>query len=151
MAATTNNPIFPQVVKTGLNTIVAADTTTSKVLYSAGANGSILDSIIISMQGTASPLIHFYIEASFGSGTTTYLLASYIIPPNSDGTVVPPLNLLTTLNAVVSTLGPVIITFNRDSNGNPYMYLGAGCSLSFAADITISSGTLTGIVQGGDF
>ena len=67
MAAGTS-PIFGATVKTQVQTFAAADTTTKKTLYTAGANGSIILGVIATTSDTAANDVNLYVQSG-GAGT----------------------------------------------------------------------------------
>lgn len=69
-------PIFPSVVNNGRVTIVNADGTTAKSLYSAGANGSRVDQIVCTSDDTGAQTVQLIIN----DGTNDNVVGEIAIP-----------------------------------------------------------------------
>lgn len=69
-------PIFPVAVNNGRVTIVNADGTTAKALFSAGANGSRIDQIVCSSDDTSAKTIQLIVN----DGTNDNIVGEVAIP-----------------------------------------------------------------------
>lgn len=69
-------PIFPVAVNNGRVTIVNADGTTAKALFSAGANGSRIDQIVCSSDDTGAKTIQLIVN----DGTNDNIVGEVAIP-----------------------------------------------------------------------
>lgn len=69
-------PIFPVAVNNGSVTIVNADGTTAKTLFSAGANGSRIDQIVCTSDDSASETIQLIIN----DGSNNNIVGEISIP-----------------------------------------------------------------------
>lgn len=74
MAANTS-PIFPLNPKTSPVTIVNADSTTKKTLFTSGANGSKLDAVKVLSDDSATVTLSFYANKS----GTDYLIGTVAV------------------------------------------------------------------------
>jgi hypothetical protein len=139
--AVTSSPIFIQTVGLGVAQILPADTTTLKTLYTAGANGSMIDNIIISSTETANARdVAFYITIS----AVDYLIGTISIPVNTGFTNgIAPISLLKHANMVNA--------LSIDSAGNQVIKLPIGSVLKVKCLTTVAAGkALQFVCQGGD-
>ena len=84
------------------------------------------------------------ITINFTISATNYQIAQISIPLSS-GTA----NNVAAVNILQSSMLPNVC---KDSNGNPYMYIASGTTLTINAPVTITSGkTITSVIQGGDY
>lgn len=144
MASTNNNPIFPQTIRNSFQIITHGDGTTIKPLFVAGVNGSIIESIIISSTDSSTTTVNLYITDTTGNN---YYIVRVTNVSNSN----PPINLFT-VGQLAALANSSTILLNLDSNGNPYIYLAAGSSLSIGTTSTLTSTTTLNVVaQGGDY
>jgi hypothetical protein len=138
--STSPNPIFPVAINVGVGQILNADGTTTKTIFTAGANGSKVESLTISSTDTVDQDISLYVSR----GGTDYLLALMKIPATS-GSV----NNVPAISGLINTQLPGL---SQDANGNVILYLQNGDKLSFAAATTITSGkAITAVAVGGDY
>jgi hypothetical protein len=119
---------------------VAADTTTAKVIFTAGTRGSIVTSFTLSTDETTLSGFNLY-EVDKG---TSYQKERFVLPGSTpygtDGTN-GELNVLASLEGV-----------RVDSNGNYAYYLSPGKSLSMAMTTAVAANkTVTVKIQGEDF
>jgi len=136
----TATPVFPQTIKTNVAQILPADTTSLKTLVTPGANGTRVDSIIVSSTDTSAKDLQFVITVS----ATDYVVGTLSIPANSGFTNAVPL---------VSVFAhSQFIAFNTDVNGNKHMYLANGAVLKVKALTTVTAAKAISVVaQCGDF
>jgi hypothetical protein len=138
--ATSNLPIFPQVLQNWAVQILAADTTTIKTLVTGGANGSKIEAINVALDDSAAKTLILYLN----DGSTNYLLSWFNIPANSGFTTIAP--------SVALLINAQIPSINFDNNGNKYFYLKSGWKLNVAAQATLTTGkTMHITANGGDF
>jgi hypothetical protein len=138
--AVSNLPIFPQTIVTTPMTIVAADTTTLKTLYTAGTNGSKLEYCYVTNTDTNAYTINLYITIS----ATNYLIGTINLPASSGNTTSAP-----ALNIFANTNLPA---FNTDAGGNKYLMLASGAALKAATTGTVTAAkTIAFLTQGGDY
>jgi hypothetical protein len=138
--AVTATPIFPQAVNVGLGTIVNGDGTTTKAIFTAGANGSKLEMLTVSSTDTSNRDVNIFLTRS----ATNYLLATVQIPLNSGNA-----NNVAAVDILRSTMLPGLA---NDAMGNRILYLKSGDTLTFAATTTVTSGKqITAVAHGGDY
>lgn len=75
----TSTPAFAQAIAVGVAKIVTADTTTLKTILTAGANGTLIDSILVSSDDSSTRDFQLWTTLS----AVDYLLATVSIPANS--------------------------------------------------------------------
>lgn len=75
-------PIYVGTIKNGAVQIVNADGTTLKTLYTAGSNGSTINSIMVTSTDTTNRDIQLYIN----NGSTDFLIGTYLILANAGNT-----------------------------------------------------------------
>jgi hypothetical protein len=115
-------PTFPGAPKNPVITIVAADTTTKKTFYTAGASGGKLAAMNIATDDTAAHDIQIWLTVS----ATDYLVATVSVPIGSGNTSgVVPLNVLPLLGSVIDPAG--------------YWLLAAGAIVKVAAVVTVTA------------
>lgn len=136
----TPTPVFPQGINVGLGTIVNGDGQTVKTIFTAGANGSVVNSLTVSSTDTSNRDVNVYLTRS----ATNYLLTTVQIPlsaGNANG--VPAVDLLR--SAQIPGLA-------YDANGNSVLHLKSGDTLTFSAPVTVTSAKqITAAAFGGDF
>lgn len=138
--AVTATPIYPQTFTSTIGTIAAGDTTTAKLCYTAGANGSKIESIIIANGDASTRTMTLSVKQS----ATNYTIGTFTLPASAGTSVsVAPYNAI----GSSSTIGAVL---NKDSNGNPYIYLAPGSSLYLASGATVTV-TMNILTSGEDF
>lgn len=135
-----NQPIYPQTIVSAVAQIQNSDGTTLKTLFTAGANGSRIENILVSSTDTTNRDLMFYVTV----GGTDYLLATIQCPLTSGNS-----NTVGPLFALSNTL---FIGLNTDPNGNKYIYLANGAVLKAKAGSTVTSGrVIQFLIQGGDY
>jgi len=136
----TATPIFPQTVQNYVVQIANADASNSKTIATAGTNGSKIETLVVASSDTSARDVSFFITIS----STNYLLGTVSIPANSGNTnALPLVDILR--NAQIPGLA-------YDANGNKYLYLKNGATLTCTALTTVTSGKLISInAMGGDF
>jgi hypothetical protein len=138
--AVTATPIFPQTIKNTTITIVNSDAQTYKTAYTGGTNGSKIEQWYVSSTDTSNRDITINLTIS----ATNYQISQISIPLSS-GTV----NNVVPVNILQHAQLPNV---SKDSNGNPYMYIASGTTLTINAPVTITSGkTITSVIMGGDY
>jgi hypothetical protein len=136
----TATPIFPQTITSPVVQILPADTNTLKTLYTAGANGSRIENIMVTNTDSAAA---YLITLTVVVSATNYVLSTINVPLSAGNTnAAPSLNLLNNTN----------IPLNKDSNGNPYLYLANGAVLKVNSSTTVNTAKAVSFVaQGGDY
>jgi hypothetical protein len=138
--AGTATPIFPQTIKNYVATILPADTTTVKSVAVGGSNGTRIESFIIVSSDSADRDLLVYITIS----ATNYLIGTVKIPLTS-GTV-------NTIPGVDILRSASLYGLATDVNGNRYLYLASGSTLSIATSATVTTAKqITAFAQGGDY
>lgn len=139
----TATPIFPQTIVNTPVTIVNADGTNKKTVYTGGTNGSKVENILITNTDTNAYTIQFFMTIS----ATDYLIGSINLPVSAGNTSAAP-----TINPL-STAGNWGPALNLDSNGNPYIYVANGSTLKAAISTgsVTAAKTITILAQGDDF
>lgn len=123
-----------------MQTIVNADGTTAKTVFTAGSNGSKLELLTVSSTDTSDRDINIFVTRA----ATNYLISTVKIPLSSGNT-----NALPAIDIMKSVQIPAL-TF--DANGNKYLYLKSGDTLTVATTTTVTAAkTVTILSQGGDF
>lgn len=137
--AVTATPIFPQAVNSSIAQILPAQTTTLVTLYTAGANGSKIENIDATNTDTATA---YAIQVWVVISATNYLLGTVNVPLSAGNTTAAPnISILAGLTGLA-----------KDSNGNPYLYLGSGAVLKVASLTTVNTGkAVQFFAQGGDY
>lgn len=139
----TATPIFPQAINVGVQTIVNADAQAQKTLFTAGTNGSKVESISISSSDTSARDVSIYLTRS----ATNYLLSTVSIPAGAGQPAAP-----AATPAVDILRSAQIPGLAYDPNGNHYLYLMSGDTLTISAPVTITSAkTVTAVASGGNF
>lgn len=138
--AGTATPIFPQTIRNDKQTILPADTTSVKSVVVAGSNGTKIEALNVSMTDTTTRDIQLYVTIS----ATNYLLGTVNIPLSSGNT-----NAVPSVDILRSSQLPSLA---YDSNGNKYLYLASGSTLSVACTTTVTTAKqITVFSQGEDF
>ena len=138
--AVTSVPIFPQTIKSPVQQILQADTSSKKTLYAAGVNGSRVESIVVTSTDTVLRLLQFYVTVS----GTDYLIASIQCDLSAGTTTaIPPLSVFSSVNMAWMSFDPA---------GNRYLYLESGAALKVASTTTLTATkAIQFFVQGGDY
>jgi len=127
-------PIFPLTIQNSAVSFAAADTTTTKTLTTAGANGTRVDSISAVNTGAADVTLNVFLH----DGTTAHQVGSIVVPNLTGVAGAPALSILD-VNAF-----PWL-----DASGS--LWLKTGWSLRFAATATMTSGAVTLVAAAGDY
>ncbi len=126
--AVTATPVFPQALNLLATRFTSTDTTVAKVIFTPGANGSFLESIIITTQDTVARDIYLL----YRSGGVSYQLTRVTVPLSSgDTAAIVPLDLLR--NSQVT--GLVV-----DANGNKVLPVLAGDAIWIGLVATMTAG-----------
>lgn len=138
--AVTNTPIYPQAINVGVGTILPADAQGYKTVFTAGANGSKIESLIISSNDTAAHDVTINITRS----AVNYQLGQISIPITA--------GYLNTAGSIDVLRSSIIPGLAYDSNGNKYLYLKSGDTLTINAPVTVTTAKqITAVASGGDF
>src|SRR5437764_13486004 len=126
--AGTPTPILPQAVKNGKVQIVNADGSNQKTVYAAATNGSKVTSLIAVSSDTSARDV----QISITNGGTSFPLGTVAVAAGSG-------NSSTTKSA--NLLDPTVLQgLATDSDGNPYIHLVSGDTLTVSALSTVTSG-----------
>lgn len=137
--AVTAKPIFIQAVNVGLATIVPADTTAAKTIFTAGANGSRVSAITVHSTDTALRDVVLSLVRS----ATSYPLFTISVPINAGNT-----NAIGALDLLRSPLLPGL---PYDAFGNRYIDLKSGDTLTINTTTTVTAAKqITAAALGGD-
>lgn len=135
----TTTPAYPQAVNLGIGQILPADTTTLKTIWTAGANGSLMQALGFSSTDTSDRTINLYVTRS----GTDYLICTLNIPANSGNSTTIP-----AVEGLRSTLLPWVM---YDMAGNKQLRLKSGDVLKFASTATITTAkAITAFADGED-
>ena len=129
-------PIFQANPKTVCQEVLAADTTTQKTLYTAGAEGALIDNVSVISDDTAAAIL----VVTLNDGTSDCQIGEVTIPigAGTDGST-PAVNLLQS----------VAMPFLQAKGGLP---LGALAILKVNAKVTLTAGKAIKLVTfGGDY
>jgi hypothetical protein len=141
MAFTQNiNPTFPKQPQNGHVQITNATNLANVTLYTGGASGTKIVAIIATSTDSAAHDTVIKIT----NGGTDYFLGTKSVPANAGfATGTPAVNLLDPA---------VIVGLPIDSDGNPYLYLISGDTLTAAVLVQMTSGKVINLTAiGGDF
>ena len=118
---------FTQTRRFAANTIVAGDTTTAKLLFTANTNDSVVKSIVVTSYDTTARILQLYAN----NGGTYYLLGSAAVPASSGA------------NGTVAAVDLLSSTFNPatpyDANGKRVLPLPAGVSIYANSTATVAN------------
>ena len=138
--ATSSAPIFPQAMVNFSAQILNASGTGLVVVATAGANGTKLESLIVTNTDTAAHDIQLWLTIS----SVNYLLGTIAIPLSSGNTNAAP--------AVDLLRSAQIPGLAFDANGNRYLYLASGTVLSAAALVAVAAAKTVNLFgQGGNY
>jgi hypothetical protein len=125
-------PTFTKQPQASRVTIAVADTTTAKTVLTAGPNGSKLIGLFASTTDTSLSNI----QVSITNGGTQYNM--WVVPiPLTSGTAAASPSSVNLLNATDAVGLPV------DNDGNPFLYLVSGDTLTVNALATLAAGIVT--------
>jgi hypothetical protein len=137
----TATPIFPQTITTGVTQILPADTTTLKTLFTAGANGSKIDNILVTSTDTGAKDLQLVVTIS----AVDYIVGTFTVPANTGNT-----NSTVTLNALAHP--QLFNALNVDNNGNRCLFLATGAVLRVKSIATVTATRVISLIaQGGNF
>jgi len=128
--AVTATPIYPQTIVTGVGVINNASGTTAQTIVTPGTNGSKIEAIFVTNTDTATYTVTLNVVVS----STTYVLGTFSVPASTGSSTSAP-----TLNALL-LINPTLGILPRDANGNTFLYLASGATITAAVSSTVSSG-----------
>jgi hypothetical protein len=121
------SPTLVKQPQNGKVNIVNADGQTQKTVYTAGANGSKLTSLV----GTSTDTSARDIQISITNGGTSYLLGTVSLPIGAGTTsAIPSVNMLDPTK---------LVGLAYDSDNNPYIHLVSGDTLTVSAPVSITA------------
>lgn len=127
--AKTNTVPFTQTLKHGSNTIVAADTTAAKTVFTAGSEGSVVKALQAVSDDTSARVLNVYVNTGAGD-----LYLGSVNVPTLSGT-----NGLSTAPAVDLLSGTLMPGLPYDANGKRVLPLPAGALLKVSSQTTVTS------------
>ena len=130
MATTPNSVVTVQTPKLGLAQIATADAATFKSLYAAGANGSKIVGVLVASTDTVARVV----QLALTRGGVNYVFSAAAVPVASGTDGASP-----TINLLGVTLCPGLPV---DNDGQPYVLLQSGDTLTIASSTTVTSGKL---------
>ena len=134
----TNTPVFPQTPKTTPITIVLADAQAQKTAFTAGANGS----KVVSLTATSSDTADRDVQVSLTRSGTSYPIGTVKVTAGSGNTsALPTIDLIPNLAQIPGL--PV------DSDGNTYLFLESGDTLTVSALTSVTTAKQITIVAVG--
>lgn len=133
-------PIFPQTIRNPVAQILPADTTTLKALVAGGVGGTKVESINVSSTDTSARDLALWMTVS----AVNYLIGTVSIPINAGNTnAIPAVSLLDSAQ---------IPSMRTDNNGNKYIYVASGATLSISTLTTVTAAkAIQAVAQAGDF
>lgn len=139
--AVTATPVFTQAVNNTVVTIVNADGTNKKTAYTPGANGSIIESILVTNTDTNAYTLNIYATIS----ATDYLIGTVTIPLSAGNTTsAPTVNLL----SATSNFGSILPV---DVSGNKVLTVPSGTTIKVAVTGAVTAAkTITVLGIGSD-
>ena len=141
----TATPILPQVIDCVITNFTSADTTVAKAIFTPGANGSVINSIIAYTNDTVT----VNLQLGIYNGSTNYLITTVNLPIGAGNTnSVPNVDLLRSSQFG----GHLYLGLYYDANGNKVLFLPSVYKLYANCLATMSTSKNTNIfVQGGDY
>lgn len=136
--AVTSTPALPQAINFGIGQILPADTTTLKTIWTAGSNGSLLQSLGMSSTDTSNRDIQFYITRS----GTDYLICTIQAPLTAGAT-----NAIPSVDVLRHAMWPWL---QYDMAGNRQLRLKSGDVLKFASTGTITAAKVVNCFADGE-
>lgn len=124
--AVTATPVMPQSVNNKCTIIQNSDSTNKVTIFTAGSNGSRLDTISVATDDTANVTLHCWLT----DGTTEIRLDTAVITAlyGTNGT-----------NHAVDVMA-LLSAAKADGDGIRRMWLKSGCVLKVAANAAVTSG-----------
>lgn len=133
-------PVFVGTPKNGKVQIANADASAQKTVYTAGASGSKVVSLNLQSTDTSSRDV----QVSITNGGTSYPLGTLTVPANSGNT-----GSVVSINALTPGF---LAGLPVDADGNPYLLLVSGDTLTVSALTTVTAAKLiTAVAMAGDF
>lgn len=133
--AVSHQPIFAQTLKLGAVQILPADTTSLKTIYTAAADGSRVNNLLITSTDTAAKDVQLVLTVS----AVDYVLGTITIPANTGFTAA-----VVSLNMFQHA--GLVNVLNQDNNGNKYLDLESGAILKIKALTTVTAAKIINIV-----
>lgn len=138
--AGTATPIYPQTVKNYVAQILPGSTTSLVTLVTGATNGTKIESINVASTDTSARDVQVWLTVS----AVNYLLTTVNIPINAGNT-----NAVVAVDLLRNAQWPSLA---YDNNGNKYIYIASGSTLSVAALTTVTTAkSINFLAQGGDF
>lgn len=132
-----NQPVYLAGGRSAAKTIVNADGTSAKDLWTGGSSGSKVFSPVLATDETAVRVIQFGLY----DGSSFFLLGSVSVPIGAGTGGVAPMNAFANIPNL-----PI------DNDGNRFIYVPSGYKLQMKAEATLTSGkTLYATAIGSDF
>lgn len=125
--AVTTTPAYPQAINLGIGQILPADTTSLKTVFTAGANGSLIQSIGMSSTDTSNRDVVFYVTRS----ATDYQICTIQAPLSAGNT-----NAIASVDVLRHAMWPWL---QYDMAGNRQLRLKSGDVLKFACTGTVTA------------
>lgn len=138
--STSSVPVLPQTPKITPVTIVNADGTTVKTVFTAGANGS----KIVGLSATNTDAAGYTLQVWLTRSATNYLLGSLSLPANAgfNGSAA-------STNLFASGWVPGLPI---DNDGQPYLFLESGDTLTVGVTVAVTAAkTVTVVAVGANF
>jgi hypothetical protein len=128
MAFTQNNlATLARQPQNGKVQILPADAQAQKTVYTAGASGSKVSSLI----GTSTDTAAHDVQISISNGGTSFLLGTIQLPIGAGNTSgVPSVNMLDPTK---------LVGLAYDSDGNPFLHLISGDTLTLSSVVTVTA------------
>jgi hypothetical protein len=138
--AYSNIPIFLQALRDSFLQLTNATGTTVTTIFTAGAQGTKVENIIVFNSDVTIRNLAFY----FVSSSTNYLLGTLAIPASAGSS--------SSIPAVSVLESTQMVGLAHDPFGNSYLYVAPGNGLAVATTTTITSPNFINITcSGGDF
>jgi hypothetical protein len=135
MAFTQNiNPEFPKQPQNGKVQILNATNLANVTVYTAGGSGSKVVALLVSSTDTASRDVQIKVS----NGGTDFLLGTKTVPANSGNVAGTP-----TVNLLDPTVTPGLPI---DSDGNPFLYLISGDTLTAAVLTQVTTAKVINLI-----
>jgi len=128
--AVTPTPIYPQTIYNAVQTLANADGTSVKALTTSQTNGIKIESVLASSSDTTARDVCLYLTIA----STNYLLSQVQVPITAGQS-----NGASFVNLLTGAFLPGSVPLSFDSNGNQYLYLAAGTTLSISAPVAVTS------------
>lgn len=140
MATTPNSVVTVQTPKNGHVQIAPGDAQAQKTVYTAGANGSKITGLLLQSSDTAARDV----QVSITTSGTSFPIGTVTVPIGAGNAGTVP-----SVNGLNNTQLPGVPT---DSDGDPYIFLQSGDTLTVSALTTVTAAKLITVTAiGGDF